>query len=158
MNARSCYRHPMNRLALGFFIAALVCFVVFHFVPFEPDGRGPTFWEIWCDLAEMTVKGHLSDLDGPTLSGIAALVTSSFLVAVSSFLVFWLTRSSLLRWLLVSMSAMVLIGLIALIFVTKTTGRGRIWLVVMQALHLLGCLCIRRPQPEEFVPAPHLDS
>lgn len=49
MNFKGCYRNPMNRLALGFFIAALVCFGVFHFASIEGEAvmRG---WHMWSNI------------------------------------------------------------------------------------------------------------
>jgi hypothetical protein len=33
-----------------------------------------------------------------------------------------------------------------------------LWIFAILFLHFLGCLCIRRPKPEEFVPTPPSDS
>ncbi|OYV06906.1 MAG: hypothetical protein CFE26_03765 [Verrucomicrobiales bacterium VVV1] len=144
----------MNQLALGFFIAALVCFVVFHFVPLPRQERG---WMVWKKFFS-----SFTELNGP-YSAILLVLNSSFfgmtlLSLVSPFLIPFICWNKRICRVVGYSSLFTLIVFVffsgALTFVPSYFG----WLFVWQALEVIGFFCIRRPQPEEFVPAPHLDA
>ena len=155
MNVKGCYRHPMNRLALGFFIAALVCFVVFHFASME--GNGKRGWTIWSEIYKVFSRGHWRALMPSAWFGIGSFLGMAFLVVTGPFLTPVICSNAVVRWLLRFISFAAFAGFSA--FLVLRSGRLVLfWLFASQALHLLACLCIRRPKPEEFVPAPHLDA
>lgn len=155
MNFKGCYRHPMNRLALGFFIAALVCFGVFHFMPMEGNSR-IRGWVIWDELYELIKRGGWRDLNLRLGFGFGSFLGMSFLVVASPFLLPFVCNSRLVRWLLTIISFAALAGFGAFMAM-RSPLLVLWWLFASQAFNFFGCLFLRRPMPEEFVPARHPD-
>lgn len=151
MNASGCYRHRMNRLALIFFIAAVVCFVVFQFIPNIHDVPG---WHLWRNLYHYLTRGYWRYSDVKSSIGASSFVMMSLLIVVSPALIPIISRTPQMRWLVCMMSLIAGVGLV--LMAARVTEFQIIFLAVF--LHLLGCLCIRRPKPEEFVPASHPDA
>jgi hypothetical protein len=153
MNFKGCYRHTMNRVALGFFIAALVCFGVFHFVPMWERGRG---WIIWSDVFEFFKRLRLLRVYPQDLR-IGLILGWSLQFLTGPILTRFICRAKLACRMMVFISFAALIGFGWLLREAQS-GNPYLWILASQALHLLGCLCIRRPKPEEFVPAHHPDA
>lgn len=151
MNFKACYRHPMNRLALGFFIAALVCFGVFHSRPYSMNGRG---WTIWVELFKFFSNQPWKKTGSWTVVG-AFLGTSMLVIAgpIATPFVCW---HKLSYRVLECLSLATLVGFWWYVG-TRIFVYPLLWIAASQGFHFVGCLCIRRPKPEEFVPAPHLD-
>lgn len=150
MNARSCYRHPMNRLALGFFIAALVCFGAFHFVPMGGRDRG---WDVWMEVYRVVKAGRWVRLDAVYAMLIGFLLGWSLEFLTGPILIPFVCWNKLICRLMAFVSFGALVGFGWLMRETSADNPF-LWILSSQAFHFLGCLCIRRPQPEEFVPAP----
>ena len=166
MNAKGCYRHPMNRLALGFFIAALVCFVVFNFMLIDNDflGYRPVRkgWEVLLELKWMST--HLGSWFPPISSeqsiAICSFAMTTILALSGPILVVVFSQSRIATELLGFMSGFSILGLswVTIIGLGDDEGSTWYWMLACQVCHFLGCLCIRRQPLEEFVPAPHPDT
>lgn len=156
MNVRSCYRLPMNRVALYYFIAALVSFVAFHFVPMTLEERG---WIVWRQLFNFVRVGwqhaRAEDMINHSLWLWMTLQSLS-----GPFLIPMLIGSKLMRRLIVSASSIAFIGCLLPLGVTGQLSHYRpgFWILASLGFHFVGCFCIRRPKPEEFVPASTPDS
>ncbi len=160
MNFKACYRHPMNRLALGFFIAALVCFVVFHVTRYRNEtGVGPYGADIWKNLYVFVRFGFWRSAPWHVYLIISSFVMMSCLTVFAPTMVPFLSGNRLVWWLVTLISGISSAGFSVVPLCMNHAHGPPIWAIVAcQSFHLLGCLCIRRPKPEEFVPAPHPDA
>lgn len=156
MNTRSCYKHPMNRVALYYFIAAVVSFLAYHFVPLSSVDRG---WMVWRGLFNF-VRGGWHHADAEDLISHSLWLWMTLQSLTGPFLVPFFIGSKLIRWLILCPSTMMFIGLSCLFLVKGQLNHYSpfLWVLASQGFHFVGCLCIRRPQPEEFIPAPHPDA
>lgn len=151
MNTRSCYKHPMNRVALYYFIAAFVSFLAYHFVPLSSVDRG---WIVWRHLFNF-VRGGWQHAQAEDLINHSLWLWMTLQSLTGPFLVPFVIGSRLIRWLVVSASSILFIGFSCLIGVSGQFDHYNpgFWVLASLGFHFVGCLCIRRPKPEEFVPA-----
>ena len=156
MNASSCYRHPMNRLALGFFITALVYLTVFHFLPLDDFGRG---WFIWRSLYNFACGGweNWENARLPEITGYGLRLGIALQCLAGPFLIPFVSGNKLIHWLMVFVLFGMLVGIGWLLRQGAFDHRD-LWIFASLIPSILGCLCIRRPPLEEFVPAPHPDT
>ena len=156
MNASGCYRHPMNRVALYYLIAASVSFVAFHFVPVSSTESG---WTTWRKLSNFVRIGW-RHADAEDLIGYSLWLWTTLQSLTGPFLVPFFNGSKLVRWLTLSPSTVMFIGFSCLLLVTGQLNHYSpfFWILASLGFHFVGCLCIRRPKPEEFVPAPHSEA
>ena len=156
MNFKACYRHPMNRVALYYFIAASVTFGAFHFTPLSEHDRG---WIVWRELFNFVRVGWHYVRAGELINHSLWLWTT-LQSLTGPFLVPFFIGSKLVRWIILCPSTIMFFGLSCLLLVTGQLNHYSpfFWILASQGFHFIACLCIRRPKPEEFVPTPHPDS
>lgn len=153
MNFKACYRHPMNQLALGFFIAALVCFGMFHIVPMWGRERGWVIWNLAVEIFSKLGRLRWKTDDALFIGLVLCWSLQMFAGPILTPFVCW---NRLVCWVMTFVSLGAFVGNW---WLWKTADDNAfLWILVSQALHFLGCLCIRSPKPEEFVPAPHPDA
>ena len=150
MNFKSCYRNPMNRLALGFFIAALVCFGVFHFVSIDgnPGAKG---WAVWSELFHFIKRGAWRYMNPKFAFGFGSFLGMAILTLSGPFLFPVVGGSRLVRWVLTFFSFAILAGF-GVFMVMRSPVPGLWWLLVSQILNFIGFLCLRSLKPEKTAP------
>ena len=161
MNDRVC-----DRVARGFFIAALMLFVVMNAVPFsESVYFAPPVdeihalygWEIWPEVIP-----DLVDLDNMSLESKGpsfAWVLGAGMVVASPFLVRPLSMNRVIWWCMMLASGLIVLGLTGVLgwmLITDpfdpTAFRPRAGLFILltyPVVHFLGVLCVRRRMPED---------
>jgi hypothetical protein len=137
--------------ALILFIAALVAYAAFHFLPWSI--HGPTKgWQIW----QMVLRMPRDWDDFGNLLPTFGFLSSALLVPVTPFLIPVFKASALARWLVLLASVMATISLTgAVLWHVVNSGdfpgnSGMICLIVAQILHLAGMLVVKRPPPRSL--------
>jgi len=151
-----------DRVALAFFLTALVLLVVLQVVPFSyrlvygagPDPERTAFmgYEIWAEVFDELVDVTSWDMQGAVISG--ALVLGSLTVCLSPFLIRLIAVNRALWWFLAVSSGLVFVGLTVLFLWMLgidppdsrhwKSGPGLKCLIAFPAFHFLGVLWIRR--------------
>lgn len=135
--------HPLNRLGLVLLIAALICWIGFHFFPIDSNSRG---WELWGAIWEMFTRGD--QLQWDSMIGISAFVTIAILVTAAPFVTPLLRSSPPFRWLAITVSGAALLGLGSLILKDASKGPAAPLFLSAMALNFCGLICLRAPRLE----------
>ncbi|MCW1914154.1 hypothetical protein OJ996_11240 [Luteolibacter sp. GHJ8] len=129
-----------NRIALAFFILALIAFTAFHFLPWSKTSDR-TSWELWKVVASPLGMRPIPD---------AGFLMSSLLFVSSPLLVGVFRRSALALWGTRVMSLLALACLsgalaylVAMELVPLKPNAGGYVLVAAQILHLAGSFIAR---------------
>jgi hypothetical protein len=138
MSAQPLPAHPLNRLGLTLLIAALACWIGFHFLSIEGYMRG---WELWKQIWEILTRGTLPAWQ--SMIAISAILMTAVLVTASPFVTFLLRTSRPCRWLAVIASGAALLGFGSLILKDTPSGLAIPFLLAAMVLNFIGLICLR---------------
>ncbi|HEY1122947.1 MAG TPA: hypothetical protein VGE67_15150 [Haloferula sp.] len=143
MSARHLPAHPLNRLGVALLVAALACWIGFHFLRFYGDMRG---WGLWKEIWQALMRGSMPQWRGMIF--ISAFLTIALLVSAAPFITLLLRKSKPCRWLAIMASGAALLGLGSIILKDTLEGPALPVLLAAMTLNFIGLICLRAPRLE----------
>ncbi|MEK7950179.1 hypothetical protein [Luteolibacter soli] len=134
----------VNKVALILLIAALVCWVAFHFLTI--GGGHDRGWEIWREIVQVFKRSRMPGWR--QMIAISGFLMLSFLVSASPFAIPLLRSHRLFWWLAVLASGAALAGFGTFVAGSHNRGYALDCLLASMVLNFAGLLCIRRLRPE----------
>jgi hypothetical protein len=149
MSTHATPTHPSNRVAVALLIAALACWIGFHFLPIDEPTRG---WQTWQSIWVRMTSGPIPNWRGMVF--ISSFLTLAILVTASPFVTNLFRASRICRRLAIGGSGF---ALLCLGWITVDYGPYRpalSSLLATMALNFAGLICLRAPRSETGPEAP----